>query len=682
MLSTLQSTTLAPAARAEAARFEIVSREPFAQGRSFGDAGPYERIIGRVFFSIDPLAARNRAIVDLKHAPVNASGRVEFSADLFLLAPVDPARGNGCLLYDVNNRGNKLALRFFNDSPGGNNPQDPGNGFLMRRGFTVVWSGWDGELLPGNRRLQLRAPVAVSENESLAGLARYEIAPEKNDTRKENTLKPVSGAGHGAYWPTERGLREARLTWRCRPADPRRPIPRNQFTLHVEEHTGRAPTAQLPAVELELPAGFRPGYLYELIYEARAPLVHGVCFAAVRDLISALKHGQGEGNPFGKELVFSRAIGFGVSQSGRFLREFLYSGFNQDEAGRRVFEGLMPHVAGAGLGSFNHRFAQPTAYGTQHEHHDWPTDRFPFAYETQYDPLSKNTDGLLRRALATNTAPKIMHTQSEAEYWSRGGSLVHTDVRGTRDAAPPANVRIYTFGGTQHGPGAYPPKPGVGQAAENPGDYRPQLRALLLALNAWCDTNASPPPSRHPRIDQGTLVGWRQSETHFPRLPGVRYPEVIHQPQWLDFGPHWRSGLITRQPPQVRGVYGVLAPKCGADGNALGCLSPPEVIVPLATHTGWGLRSREAGAEDELVGLKGSYFPLPATHAEGVKSGDPRRSLEERYRDLAGYLRRLSGACRKLVKQGYLLEEDVPRIVARQKKRAAPMFTQAKQEGR
>jgi len=660
-------------ARGEVVRYEITERQPFADGESFGEVGPYERISGRVHFAIDPQLSQNQTIVDLEHAPRDEEGRVRFSADVFLLAPKDPALGNGAVLYDVNNRGNKLALRFFNDTPGGNNPKLAGNGFLMRQGYTLVWSGWIGELLPGNARLRLSAPVARDGKKPITGRVRYEMAPTRPETRMN-----VSSAGHGAYRPTAAGRKSATLTWRLRPGDRRVTIPRDQFQIHVGEPDDELPD-QLPKVELELPAGFRPGYLYELIYEAQDPLVHGVCFASVRDLIASLKHGVGEEHPLAAEgeSPIQRAYGFGVSQSGRFLREFLYFGFNEDEHGRIAFDGLIPHVAGGGLGSFNHRFAQPTAYVTQREKHDWPTDRFPFTYDEREDPLSKATDGILRRVEAAGVAPKVMHTQTSTEYWSRSGSLVHTDPLGRRDVALPDNVRLYAFGGSQHGPASYPPSPGLGQSPGNPADYRPLLRALLVALDLWCREGKAPPPSRYPTIEAGTLVDWSQASTSFPRIPGARYPDVIQQPSWLDFGKRWPDeAIIDRLPPRRRGDYRVLVPRCGEDGNELDCLLPPEVAVPIATYTGWSLRNREAGAENDLVGLNGCYLLLPDSDQERLRTHDPRPSLESRYGRLAVYRKTLKQTCRAMVRQGYLLQEDVEPVLATHSERAAKLFRQ------
>ena len=664
----------AGSASAEVVRFEIRKREPFADGKSFGNAGPYERIIGRVYYSIDPKLRQNETIVDLQLAPRDKQGKVLFFGDLFILAPKQLRKGNGALLYDVNNRGNKLALGFFNDGGGGNDPntaKDAGNGFLMRKGFTLVWSGWDGELLPGNNRLRLSPPIAKSNGKPITGRVRCEIVPTGNYKR---TL--VNWNNHGSYRPTNRGIRTATLTHRVRPYDKRVPIPKDQWTIHVSDVKSDSPS-QLPKVELELPAGFKRGHIYELIYEARDPLVHGVCFAGLRDLISALKHGTGKANPLlveGKSVI-KRAHAFGVSQSGRFLREYLYWGFNEDERGRKVLDGVIPHVSGSGLGSFNHRFAQPTRHVTQHDHHDYPADRFPFAYETQSDPLSGATDGILKRARATRTAPFVLHTQSAAEYWTRSGSLAQTDPLGRRDAKPPAGVRIYLFGGTQHGPGGYPPRKGSGKYPANPGNYRPFLRALLLALDRWSRDGTPAPPSVRPTIAAGTLVDWKQRATGFPRIPGVRYPTVIQRPPLLELGPRWqRQQIIDFHPPKKNGHYRVLVPRCNTDGNEVDCLSPPEVAAAVATYTGWNLRSKEAGAENELVSLRGSYFPFPVTVKERKRTKDPRASLEERYGSLDEYLRQLKSACLSLKSGGYLLEEDVVRTIDIQKRRVAPLF--------
>ncbi|QDT85404.1 hypothetical protein MalM14_30720 [Gimesia chilikensis] len=656
---------------AELTRFEILTREPFADGQKFGSVGEYERIKGRVYYELDPELPQNQNVVDLKLAPRNKAGRVELSADLLILAPKDLSKGKGALLYDVNNRGNLTALRMLNFASGSNDPQtqkQAGDGFLMREGFTYVSSGWDGELLPGSSRLRLFPPVI---QQPITGKVRCEIVPSSDTTRTV-----VNWANHGSYRPTAQGLQEATLTHRLRASHPRVPIPRSEWKLHVTEVDSESP-AQLPKVELEYPAGLKKLQIYELIYEAQDPVVMGTGFTAVRDLVSALKQGTGEGNPLLVEgqPVIKRAHSFGVSQSGRFLREMMYWGFNEDEAGQRVFEGIIPHVSGSGMGSFNHRFAQPTRHAGQHDHHDYPPDRFPFAYAAQKDPLSGLTEGILTRAEASGTAPLVMHTQSSSEYWNRSGSLTHTDPLGTTDVALPENVRIYIIGGTQHGPSRFTTEKGDGQTAPNPADYKPFLRALLLSLDNWAKEGTAPPASVYPKISDGTLVSWTQNATGFPQIPGIRYPGVIQQPSYLDFGPRWqKERIVDLQPPLPRGDYRVLVPRSGPDGNELGCLSAPEVAVPVATYASWRLRSENGAAANQLYSLSGSYIPLPLTKAEREQRGDPRASVEERYGTLEAYLEQLAAQCEVYEKAGYLLQEDRERILQTQSERVAPLF--------
>jgi hypothetical protein len=535
--------------------------------------------------------------------------------------------------------------------------------FLMRRGAILVASGWIGELLPGGGRLRLAAPVAMSEGRPLRGIVRAELAPDAPAER----LSLAHWANHGSYPPTERGRQEATLTWRLRERDPRVPIPRPQWRW-LETAAAAGDRSGLPLVEIAVAGGFRPGYLYELIYEAEGPLVQGLGMAGIRDLVSYLRHSRDPQNPLrgaGGEPVVRRTIGFGVSQSGRLLRQFLHEGFNADEAGRIVFDGLMPHVAGGGLGSFNHRFASPTRHNAQHDNHLYPTDRFPFTYGDARDPFTGRVDGLLRRARAAGVVPRIFHTQTAAEYWHRSGSLVHTDPLGERDAALPPEVRLYTFGGAQHGPGSGQPGPrGKGQLPPNPTDYRPLLRGLLVALEAWIRDGTPPPPSVYPRFADGTLGGWRERESGWQALPGVRYPEVIQQPEWLDYGPDFlASGRITRQPPADRGDYRVLVPVVGPDNNERGMLRLPSVAVPVATFTGWNLRAPEVGAENELLALTGGYLPFARTPADRAAAGDPRPSLAERYPDFAAYQAEFEAAARRLVTDRYLLEEDLPRLL-------------------
>jgi hypothetical protein len=641
---------------AEVVSFQITSRTPYADGRSFGDRGPYEQLRGKVHFAVDPTLAANRQVVDLDLAPRNAAGQVEFSADLEILTPADLSKAKGSLLYEVNNRGNRTCLGQFNDG---------GDDFLMRQGLVMVWSGWIAETLPGGDRLRLTAPVATDGSKPIRGVVRAEMAPDQPLER----MNIAHWANQGSYPPSEQGLAGATLTWRLREKDEQVPIPRSQWRLEQTWVEEAGQHGQLPLVELVVSGGLQPGYIYELIYEAEGPIVQGLGLAGIRDLVSCLKYDKSDRNPLRNQdgaPVVRYAHGFGTSQSGRCLRMFLCDGFNADEAGRIVFDGVMPHVAGGGLGFFNHRFASPTRHNGQHDNHLYPADMFPFAYGDEHDPFTQRTDGILRRARASGTVPKVMHTQSSSEYWHRSGSLVHTDPLGKRDAEIPDEVRIYAFGGCQHGPGnGVAGERGAGQLPANPSDYRPFLRALLLALDAWVRDGREPPPSLYPRLSDGTLRGWREAESGWQALPGVRYPDVIQQPEFLDRGPDFFAlRRISIEPPIHRGEYVVRVPGFGANNHEPGTLLLPSVAVPIATYTSWNLRHRSIGAENELLGLTGGYVPLAKTASQRQAAGDPRPALLERYRSFDDYRDKLMAAAQKLVLAGYMLDEELPRIEA------------------
>jgi hypothetical protein len=654
-------------------RFEISSRVSFANGKTFGDIGAYERIEGTVHFTLDPNSPQNNNVVDLNLAPRDADGLVRYTADVSLLAPVDLSKASGALLYDVNNRGNKLALNFFNfgDHSNRNDPKSnkhAGDGFLMKQGIVVLWSGWIGELLPGNNRLRLQPPSTAAAPKTIKGRVRYELFSSK----KTSTLT-VNGDGHGVYQPADAAMPKAWLTHRLKPADPRIYIPRNKWKAAIVAATEDAPMSKMTVT---LDGGFEPSVLYELIYQAKNPVVMGTSFTSVRDLISAFKYGDGKDNPLllKNTPIVERAHGFGVSQSGRFLRELVYWGLNEDEQGRKAFDAVIPHVSGGGLGSFNYRFCQPTAYNTQFRQHDYPSDRFPFAYETQTDSLSKLTDGILKRS-SKSAMPYIFHTQSSSEYWHRSGSLAHTDTLGRKDSEVPNNVRIYIFGGTQHGPSTFPPSTSGSTNKQNPGDYRYFLRSLLVRLDRWVADGKEPPASVYPTIASGNLVAPHQKSSGFPTIPGVAYPKVWQQPSLWELGNRWNEHrIIDREPPLPVADYVVLVPRFNHDGNELGCLNPPEVEVPVASYTGWNLIKDGTVADGNLAGLRGSYIPFPRTKAQRLASKDPRLSVQERYDSVDNYIDRMAVYCQRLVKAGYLMKSDVPKILKIHRQRTAKLF--------
>ena len=624
-------------AAAEVIRIQITSREPFAEDVP-GKVGPYERLRGRVVYALDPEHEANQRIVDLKLATRNEEGLVEFYADLEILAPVDRSQAQPTVLYVVNNRGR----RTWGSEP-----------FFLSRGYVTVSSGWIAEVPVTRRLLRLEAPVAYDEDGvNIVGMVRAEMVTDQpaNHLSLSNQL---------SYEPLASSVPDATLTRRLREKDPPRKIPRDQWRLQITRGP-REEGSGLVEARVVLDGGFEPGVIYELIYEARGSIVQGTGFAAIRDLVSFLKHDTSTMNPLlgqdGQPMA-QRVIGEGRSQSGRAIRMFLYEGFNADTQGRRVFDGLIPTIAGGGQGFFNHRFASPTRTNTQHSGHLYPADVFPFAYGEETDPFSEQRDGLLRRARASSTVPKVMHLDSASEYWHRSGSLVVTDPLGTRDSDIPPEVRVYVFGGTQHSPASGPSA--RGQQQPSPTNYRPLQEALFLAMDQWITEGHLPPPSVYPHVADGTLVGWQADQSGWVPIPDVRYPTVIQQPERLDYGRAFRDHRrIDRHPPVRTGKhYRVLVPALDEDNNERGVLRLPSIAVPVATCTGWNLRHRAVGADDELLRLNGSRIPFPRTAAERIASGDPRRAVTERYRDFKDYATRYMAIADQLVHERYLLPE-------------------------
>jgi Alpha/beta hydrolase domain len=641
LVATLAVLLAAATAEAAVTRVDVTRREPLVGGQAFGAAGVYEKVVGRFHGELDPAHPLNRVIVDLDLAPRNARGRVEYSADFYLLKPVDLARGNGALLYDVNNRGTKRVLVQHNSARLADDPttaEEAGNGFLMRHGFVVVWSGW----IPGVSKtpydLRLQVPAARGASGPLRQLVWDEFQPNTATAQQMGLTFPLIDRA------------SATLTVRERAEQPPATVPASGWEL-VDDTTLRL-----------LPAGtpFRIGALYQLVYRAADPPVAGIGFAATRDLIAFLKHEAGGANPLvanGAPAV-RRALAHGTSQSGRYLRDFVYQGFNEDERGRIVFEGMNPHVATARM-FLNQRFAEPDRGAVAL----YPDQSFPFAYETQTDTVTGRRDGILARCAARGNCPKIVHTISSNEYWNGAQSLVTTDTLGRADGTPPAEVRIYHVAGTQHlgGRGGTMPK-GVCALPSNPTDARPVLRAITLALDAWVKDGTPPPPSRYPRLDDRSLVSVEQ--LGFPRLPGVETPAAAVVRRRIDYGPDWSRGLASRVPPEpMSPSYVSLVPRVDADGNEVGGLRLPDVTVPRATLTGWALRSAGAGSAGAICGLDGFILPFARTADERRAAGDPRPSIEERYRDPADYLARVRQAAQALERERYLLAEDVQRLV-------------------
>lgn len=653
---------LAGPAFAEVARIDVTRREPFAGGMSFGQAGPYEKITGRLHYRVDPRNPANARIVDLTKAPRDADGMVVFSGEFILLKPVDPAKGNDRILYEVNNRGGLAMLPRFNLATGSNDPSGPehaGNGFLMRLGYTLLWSAWNWDVLPGDGRLQIDLPVATDGGAPITGRVVAEFVV--NDRRRS---EPLAWGNSRCYPVADPSDASAVLTVRDGQRASRQPVARTAWTF------ARAGADGSPVPDpgsLWLNDGFEPGRIYELVYTARDPRVVGLGLAAIRDAISFFRFADADrhGTPNPLAAGSRKAYIFGISQSGRVIQHMIWQGFHVDERGRMVFEAAMPHVPGGGKGSFNHRFAQTTRHPSELEDHQYPADFFPFVPGPQTDPHTGATGDVLAVAKSLGKVPLVMYTGTSTEYWTRAASLVHTDVDGTRDVELDPRTRIYVIAGGQHQNTRSSTRSGHVHPG-NPLDHSAPLRALLVAMDRWATDGTPPPPSRYPRIDRGELVTVEQHVRQFPKIPGLRHPGVLLQPPRLDFGPRfWTEGIADHAPPIFGAPYVTLVPAVDADGNERGGIRTPDVAVPLGTYTGWNPRGEAMGAPGHLARWAGSFFALAPTEADRVAAHDPRPSIEARYGSKAGYVRRVREEAERLLAEGYLLREDADGFVAR-----------------
>jgi hypothetical protein len=633
---------------ARVVRVQIVSRTDVLHGKLFGDVGAYERITGRVYFSLPVANSHNQRIVDLKNAVNLKDGEVEFSSDFTAIRPKDAHKGNGSLLLEVPNRGNSRIVALV-DGGDWDLKNDVGDAWLLRNGFTFVSVGWQWDAQdPG--ALRFFAPIARENGKTITGLLRGDLMLAK--ALPEIPLGHLQ-EGHlgGIEYPVA-APEDARnvLTVRSSRDAQRTIIPRTEWQFAHTVQGKLVPSDRY----IHLNGGFQPGKIYEYVYVVADPVVAGGGFAAIRDFASYAKHDPSAITPA------ARVYGEGISQNGRFLRDFLYQGFNADEEGRIALDGVLAHVAGAGRGSFNYRFAQPSRDAQPTSSVFFPTDIFPFTDQPETDPVTGATEGLLDRAAADHVVPRIFFSNTSYEYWGRVAALIHVSVDGKQDASPSDKVRIYHFTGLQHFTGHFPAQKGsgdlLGQEPESPLPIKYFWRAMIANMDAWVRNGVPPPPSSYPKIADGTLVAL--SEYAFPAIPGVNRPHEASQAYRLDFGPNWQLGILSIQPPKVGPPFPLLVPQVDADGNERDGVRLPEIIVPLATYTGWDLRDPSIGAPDQRVPFEGSYIPFPKTAADREKTGDPRKSIAERYSDREDYLTRYGKAVDDLVQQRWILPED------------------------
>ena len=660
------------------------TESPTFAGTEFGAVGRYEKIVGRMFGEVDPRAPENVGIVNLDKAPLNAAGRVEYSTDFSILKPIEMEKSNRKIFYGVLNRGNKLDLTLMNTSPNGTGTNDPtsaedaGNGFLMRQGYSLVWSGWQ-------TRGKTGAQCCIDSKPDLMG-AVLPIPSAKG--------QPLTGAVRDLFVGRQQtNLPNHQTATLSYPVDSQAP---ERMQVSVRSHAeGEAPQLILPCTTgvkaircwkfideqtVFVHPQFESGLLYEFLYTGKNPTVLGLGFAITRDVVSFLRYHTadeaGTANPLrltAEATGVEKVLTLGISQAGRYLQEHIYGGFNQDEQKRKVFDGVIADIGGAGKTFTNFVFGQPGRTQGAHQDYGFPENWFPFAYGIQSDPLTEKSDGVLRNGrgkVGDGFDPFVMVTNTATEYWRKSASLLHTDARGN-DVPIPDNVRLYFFASAQHFPqfsslartslGERLPK-GPCQQEQNPIFRGPVMRALLVALDQWVSTGTLPPESRIPTRQQGDLVTEKESVGGFPKIPGVTHLGRAAQT-------YARFGEILARSPQTQ--YATLVPKTDADGNDLGGIRTPDIAVPLGTHTGWAVRVAPPGA---MCGNLGQFIPFARTKAERDAVRDPRLSLLERYPKPRGYMERVAQAARDLQAQRLLLEEDIAAYVTDAEKRALELL--------
>jgi Alpha/beta hydrolase domain len=642
------AAALASPAEARITEIRIERIQPFAGGMEFGDVGAYERVVGVAKGELDPADLRNRVIVNLDKAPKNARGRVEYQTEFYILRPVDASRGNRKILYEVNNRGRKFLLHWMLDAPAqavaaNNEPKDAkdaGNGLFFRQGYIMAWSGWDPDAPKSNNGMTIKVPVAMDRGQLIVRRIREELV--------SGTRAPLASSFRLSYEAATLEQSQARLSVRRGEADAKADVPESKWA-YADAHT----------IKL-LPEGTKPepGSLYELRYPAKDPKVLGIGFAATRDFVSFLRYATSDANftpnPAGRGI--RAALALGISQSGRYLRDHIVQGYNQDENARRVFDGVLAHISGAGKLFLNTEFGEPARTNTQHEDHYYPENEFPFSAARMKDPISGKSGSLFR---GDGFDPLLIEVNTSTEYWQKGASLLHTDPLGKHDVKLPANARVYMVAGTQHaGRAGLDTAPGPCENPRNPHNPAPALRALLVALDAWVSEGVAPPANRVPTIASGTLVA--PDRTGFPKVPGARIASqassMVLYGDWMD------------PKPDMTKAYRPLVTKVDRDGNEVAGIRLPDIAVPIATYTGWNLY-RAPYTEGELCDRDGSYLAFARTKSEREAKGDPRLSLEERYAGQADYARQLLRAATDLVKERLLLQEDAEAYVLSAAKR-------------
>jgi hypothetical protein len=662
------ATASIDSADAKITRIVITATTPAFDGASFGAVGAYEQLDGTAYGEVDPSDPLNAIVQDIDRAPRNARGMVEYSMGISILKPVDLIKGNRTLLYETVNRGNKY-LPFLNI---GGDLQKAGDGFLQREGYTLAWSGWEGDITTG---IRIALPVAVNADGSpITGRVRAEYNLTAAASTVDVTRRP-------AYQAASLDNAGAVLTRRVHQGDPRETIDNGKWAF--ADCTSAPFPGKPDAGKVCLDGGFDTNHIYELVYTAKNPTVAGLGFAATRDFAAFLRGDSVDpslANPLAGGI--DHTLIFGASQSGRWIRTFIQLGFNESESHKTVFDGAIPHIA-SNRGAFNVRFAQPTRLsGTQHTEAQYPGSESPQTFDVSTDPISSVTGGQLDRCRKSQTCPKMTVTFTDTEYWQAMMALNTTDAAGEKDLAIPPEVRLFFFAGTRHGGGdqlqqppfVQPRPPLACQLPVNSNSFFPAQRALLVALRDWVVSGKEPPASAYPTIARKSLVPLAQVQ--YPYVPASEFSTrgIAAQRVHLDRGPEFRevdiSGVMA-EPPRAGAAYPVLVPQVDADGNHTDGLRNTAVEVPLGTYTGWNVR--KAGfSEGDSCDLLGAFIPFFRTNAERVAAGDPRPSLEERYPTHEAYVQKVRAAAKQLVADRFLLPQDADLIVSQAEAAAIP----------
>jgi len=631
-------------------RFYVMKTEPYLEGKVFGNAGSYLKITGQIYGEVDPGTSFNNMIQDILLAPKNKAGNVEYISDYIIIRPSDMGKSNGLLFLSLPNRGNAF----------------PADSVLLSRGYIYAWCAWQGDVLKGNNRLLMRVPYAGIDGEEVSGIHRTEYQVSTSAKTLNLGHGFFTGQSHHSYETVNLDNTASTLTRRVLESDERILIPNDDWAF------SDCSVRRFPGVpdekKISLKDEFQPDYIYELIYEAKNPLILGLGFAAIRDFTSFIKHEVKDRSGFPNPLIDTgvksnpvrAAIMQGISQCSNFARTFLFRGFNQDENGKQVFDGINTHIGTRRI-ALNVRFGKPGSGGLQHEDHLFPGNDPPFSWGVETDLISGITGGILEKCIETGSCPKIMQTLSSSEYWQLRASLTTTDSYGTHDLIIPGNVRIYLFSGTQHSPADTADQ--ISGFRTNYNSYTPYLRALIVALEKWILEGKEPPESAYPAIASGTLVGPGKESTGWPDIPDIPYGGKVNELPLLDYGPQYDnrnvSGIITKEPPVTKSfeIYRTLVPAVDRDGNETAGIRSIDIRVPVGTFTGWALR-REGHGKGDLSSLNGMFIPFKTTREERRAANDPRLSLQERYRDRERYLKAVRSAAEELVSEGFLLPED------------------------